>query len=375
MNITSSIGNASQPAQPTILFHAPNQIGLGHINRLSAVALSLRNTDRAIRSVFVVEGSGHVLLDVLGLPYLPLPSGRSMYRAAEWAAWPEEERARILMAFSQVVVRNLRPTLVVFDCFPSVAMVNAVVRQNIPIVLCLREMRDLPAYLRHISHFISHTTLILIPHEPGAFEVPESIRSKSQFIGQIARSFCRSNETRNDSRTLTVVITGGGGGFNGTSTFYNLAMQAILILRQRFPLVEGRLITGPLFHDFPKLQVVEGVTIHPFEPDIMNAFCNADVVLSTAGYNTAAELEQVGARAVFVPAETKWDDQLARAERLARAYAHFRCFRGTTAVELALAVEELLRETPFGTGALSDGADKAASILRSLTNQLHQHSG
>jgi len=130
-----------------------------------------------------------------------------------------------------------------------------------------------------------------------------------------------------------------------------------------------------LFHDFPKLQVVEGVTIHPFEPDIMNAFCNADVVLSTAGYNTAAELEQVGARAVFVPAETKWDDQLARAERLARAYAHFRCFRGTTAVELALAVEELLRETPFGTGALSDGADKAASILRSLTNQLHQHSG
>ncbi len=289
-----------------------------------------------------------------------------MFETPRWAAWSEHGRVRMLTRVSQVVVRNIRPSLTVFDCFPSRAMLNAVIQQNTPIVLCLREMRELSKYLEHIRHLLPYLTSILIPHEPGAFEIPESIRTKSQFVGRIVRPFVHSNRTASDSSAPRVVITGGGGGFPDTVRFYNLALQATVALRRTYPSLESILVTGPLFQDWSRLSIVEGVKVIPFEPDIMETFSDADIVISSAGYNTAAELEQVGVKAILVPGVTSWDDQYARAERLTRAHAHFRTFTGSLASELAGLVETLLREPACRGVTEAKGADKAASHLRSL---------
>ena len=76
----------------TVLFHPLNHIGLGHINRLSVIALALREVDKNIRTPFVVEEAAHVLLDALGLPYVPLPSSHAMNDTAAWEAWSDSER-------------------------------------------------------------------------------------------------------------------------------------------------------------------------------------------------------------------------------------------------------------------------------------------
>ena len=60
-------------AQRTVLFHPLNHIGLGHINRLSVIALALHELDNNVRTPFVVEEAAHVLLDAFSLPSgLPL---------------------------------------------------------------------------------------------------------------------------------------------------------------------------------------------------------------------------------------------------------------------------------------------------------------
>lgn len=73
---------------PTVLFQPPNHVGLGHINRLSAIALALQEMHPSVRSVFVVEGSGHVLLDALNLPFVPLPSDHALFETEHWSAGP-----------------------------------------------------------------------------------------------------------------------------------------------------------------------------------------------------------------------------------------------------------------------------------------------
>jgi predicted glycosyltransferase len=353
--------------RPTILFHPPNHVGLGHINRLSAIALALRQMRETVRSVFVVEGAGHALLDALGLPFVPLPSSHALYETECWTFWSECERLTLLEEVSRAIVRSISPQLVVFDCFPTPAFATAVLERKIPVVLCLREMQDLRKYLSHVHDLMGHVALILIPHELGAFEVPEAIRMKSCFIGQIVRPFRTGMGPPSRPERLQVVITGGGGGYPGTASFYNLAMKALVELQRDQPTITGRLITGPLFQDWSQLELGRGVTVTPFEPDTLGAFSAADLVVSAAGYNTSAELEQIGVRTILVPAERLWDDQYARSNRLTRRYSHFRTFSGSSVLELARVMHEVLQETTIvPSGNSSDGSCKAAELLCSM---------
>jgi hypothetical protein len=324
----------------------------------------------AVRSIFVVEGAGHVLLDAPGLPFVPLPSEHALYETECWTSWSERERLILLEEVSRAIVRSISPQLVVFDCFPTPAFTKAVLESRIPVVLCLREMQDLSKYLSHVRDLMGHVALVLIPHGLGAFEVPEAIRMKSCFIGQVVRPFGTGMVPPSRREHLRVVITGGGGGYPGTASFYNLAIKALVELQREQPTITGRLITGPLFQDWSQLELVRGVTVTPFEPDTLGAFSAADLVVSAAGYNTSAELEQIGVRTILVPAERLWDDQYARANRLARRYSHFRTFSGSSALELARVMQEVLQEaTIVPRGNSSDGSGEAAELLCSMLEQ------
>jgi len=102
----------------------------------------------------------------------------------------------------------------------------------------------------------------------------------------------------------------------------------------------------------------------PFEPDTNSRFAEADLVICQAGYNTVAELEQLGTKTVLVPAERQWDDQFARADRIAREQRNFRVFRGKTPAELAQQATELLCEHILNTTATgANGGIKAAHLV------------
>jgi UDP-N-acetylglucosamine:LPS N-acetylglucosamine transferase len=289
-----------------------------------------------------------------------------MYKTTLWAAWSEQERSMMSVQICRAVVRSINPHLAVFDCFPSSAMVAAVVQRKVPVVLCLREMQDLGKYLEHINDLLPHLAFVLVPHDPGAFDLPEAIQTKSCFVGQIVRPFSQREQPRRNPDRPNIVITGGGGGFGGTASFYNLAMRALVELRGEYPFLHGRLIAGPLFSEWSNLELAKGIPITPFEPDMIGAFAEADLVISAAGYNTVAELEQIGVRTILVPGQRKWDDQYSRAERLAHIHSHIRCFGGTSAIDLSRVAQELLQRTLTVPSKPAEGAHKAAAILCSM---------
>ena len=354
---------------PTILFQPLNHIGLGHVNRLASIALALRRLDPCIRTLFVVEGGAHVLLDSLGLPYLPLPSEHAMHETDSWSSWTASERSSFSSQISRAILGTVLPQIVVFDCVPNPAFAAATFEAALPAVLCLREMRDLDAYLAFMRESLPHLNLILVPHDPGAFDLPEPLREKAHFVGEIARPFAPAPAGHRNPACPRIGISGGGGGYPGTIDFYNLATAAISKLRAEYPTCEVRLIAGPLFRDWDRLSLQTGLRVIPFESDMPAVFASADLVICQAGYNTIAEIQQVGTKAILVPAERLWDNQFARADRASRLHPHIRVLRSADPAALAHLASQLLRE-PDPARALEvarpPGAARAAALLHAL---------
>jgi UDP-N-acetylglucosamine:LPS N-acetylglucosamine transferase len=269
---------------------------------------------------------------------------------------------------ARAALSSINPHLVLFDCFPSQSFLSAVIEKEVPIALCIREMGNLNKYLQEIQDLLPRVSLILIPHEAGAFDLPEAIRAKSRYVGRIMRPAPTLNQrTRGDGTNPRVVVCGGGGGYPETFRFYNLAMKAISKLRETRRHVDARIVVGPLFREWSQLELISEVSVIPFDPNPFVTFASADLVISVAGYNTVTELHYLGMRTILLPAERLWDDQYSRAENAARAHPHFRIFRGSTPGELAEAADEFMSKgLPDTYTSLPEGASSAAYSLRSL---------
>lgn len=67
----------------TIILHDLNRIGLGHLNRLSAIALAVERAHSEVRALFAIGGSGHLLLETLNLDMYPLLSHRDLFSTTQ----------------------------------------------------------------------------------------------------------------------------------------------------------------------------------------------------------------------------------------------------------------------------------------------------
>jgi transposase len=71
-----------------------------------------------------------------------------------------------------------------------------------------------------------------------------------------------------------------------------------------------------------------------------------------------------GTKTLLVPAERQWDDQFARADRIAREQRNFTVFRGASPRELANAIAEVLRDPIQNiTSPKPDGGITAARLI------------
>src|SRR5687767_11213671 len=156
----------------TIMFQAPNGVGLGHISRLLAVALSLRDLDSKLRLPFVIEGGSHELLERDGFPYVSLPHNELLGNGS-WDAWSERERAQIVTDLSSAFISRMSPAVVVIDSFPCFPFLAAVARASVPVVLCARKTKNESSYFQEVVRYRALLKAILIPHEPGEVNVPK----------------------------------------------------------------------------------------------------------------------------------------------------------------------------------------------------------
>ncbi|SRR6266508_5030865 len=356
----------------TIMFQAPNGVGLGHISRLAAIALALRDLDSKLRLSFVLEGGSHELLERDGFPYVSLPHFESL-RSSGWDAWSERERIQLVTDLSSALISRMSPALVVTDSFPCFPFLTAVALATVPIVLCARKTKDESEYFREVGRYRSLLKAILIPHNPGEVAVPKELEPLVHYTGTIVRPVHSDTRVPALSGRLCILITGGGGGYPQTADFYNMAMEAVARYRQIEPDTTCVLMTGPLFKQWWDLRIPDGIRIIPFEPNFREMAAKADLVICQAGYNTISEMQLLGTPCISVPAERYFDDQFARAEEAAKSLSHFQVYLEKDAGRLAeLIAHSIASPRPAARLASSisgSGARCAAELLLRLVGR------
>ena len=343
-----------------IVFHAIDQVGLGHLSRSIAIALAVRERAPGASILFAVEGSDHGLLAAAHLPAVPLPSFRE---PKQWRPWPEAEQRELASSLCAAVVGSTRPHLIMFDCFPNPDLVAAARSRRVPFALSLRGTKDDRAYFAWLAANYPDALRLIVAHDPGELDIPAALSERTRFVGRITRPM--RLETRRGERH--VLITGGGGGYPGTVDFYNAALAAFARCRREHPGISGTLVVGPLFVEWPGLLTVDGIRIVPFDPELPSALAGADLVVCQAGYNTIGEVIASGVAAVCVPAPRMADDQHLRARSAAARHPRIRVSAADPDA-LVEAMLSALREPPRERqpAAVADGAERAAAEILAL---------
>lgn len=347
---------------PSILFHAINGIGLGHVSRLRAIAVAIRNLRPTLPLLFAIEGESHGLLESAALPYVTLPPA-SRFEGGD-DAWARSIRGRLIGSMAAAIVEATNPQLIIFDCLPNPAFVAVAGRKKIPFAICIRKAKGMDEYFRRLRPVLEQAQIIIFPHDSTEIEVPAEFIDKSRFVGTIARQLTKApvDPRRDHSR---IVISGGGGGYPGTVTFYNLVLEAVVRCKQKVPSISATLVTGPLFGEWSQLKPASGVQILPFDPEISVSFNEADLVICQGGYNTVAELIALGVPVICVPASRRFDDQHERARNTAAAHEQFFTWENSDSDALATFILEVLQKPRVERVKTDDfrGANVAAEIL------------
>lgn len=330
---------------PAVVFCATGRTGLGHLRRTANIAVEL-SREPAPKPALLSNA------DPDGLA----PEERAVFA---WVArCPRPEMASRLSA--------ARPAGVVVDT----ASVPGLHRVDAPLCLVLRRVRS-----SRLSEFRLDGErpwdLILVPHPEDEW-TPEtgllparSIRS----VGWIHRNgACGPSSPAmatppRPPRPQVLVASGGGGEPEGV--FPREAGRVLRELRRILGEdVEVVQALGPRVREGTVLEEADR-TVHP-GPELPRYFEEADLVLSTAGYNSVLELAVRPVPVVLVPVPRTYDDQEERAEHWGPrlGWRHREGKAGDTAAWMAERLAGRERRDPVRIGP--SGAGLAARCIRDL---------
>jgi len=327
-----------------LLVYSHDTFGLGHLRRCHNLVRQL-GKDYPELSTLLVTGSPmvHRFDAPPGTDYLKLPAVRKVA--------PEQYEARSL-SMSGESIHNLRSNLLlhtVKDFQPDVVLVDhsplgmrgemlpalrwLKERGGSKLILGLREIIDEPARVEAtwreqgvydvLRDLYDH---LVVFGDPNVYEtahryrLPDEVLSRTSYVGYVAdhRPEAAGPERDPDAPPLVVVTAGGGDG--GAA---ELIEPFLHMLRDDPP--EGGLravvLTGPFVE--PELKdrlhdLAEGLpaTVKDFVPSTWELFREADLVLSTCGYNTMTELLVHARRSILVPRVLHREEQRIRARRM-----------------------------------------------------------
>lgn len=363
---------------PTILFQAPNRIGLGHLNRLASIAATVQSLSPGARTPFVIEGESHFFLERFSLPFLTIPSSVELAKSPAWAGWPISEREELTARLSEAILDAWKPKLVVYDCLPNQYFSCAVRQKGIPSAFCIRQVRNFKTYAEDpkVASAISEAQVLIVPHSATTFSMPRHLLHKTVYVGDIVRprgSAAAMSAWKTGACQRMVIVTGGGGGHARTVEFYNLVLLSLETIMKKREDLYVLLVTGPLFRDWDRLSLPVRVHVSPFEPELDDLFSRAALVISQAGYNTMLELSASGVPTICLPQPRALDDQFERAEVFSRENDNVKFCREATSGELSNMIERTLEESCTRRNSTSTrqvaGAQLAAEVLMKLVNR------
>lgn len=354
----------------SIVFQAPNRVGLGHMSRLSSIAAEVRLLEPSSRLAFIVEGSSHGFPEALGFPCLSFPHSASLFQDRHWSGWNLRQRQDLMLKLACAVVEELRPDCILFDTIVLMPLAIVAAHKGVTTGVCLRKRKPMAAFLKAFEREAERFSFFLFPHDPGEFDVPASMAGRSHFVGRTVRKPV-PHPDQDLLPAHPLVISGGGGGFPGTVDFYNTALEAADRVRRDRPDVPIILVAGPLFEDWARLRLPAGVIVIPFERNMPALLARARLVICQAGYNTLSEICSVAARAICVPASRAYDDQHERASAWAAWNRELVTLDAPDVNTLALAIHRSLDTPGCAPAAFVDsgGSARAAALVLSACRQ------
>ncbi|HET7475902.1 MAG TPA: glycosyltransferase [Dermatophilaceae bacterium] len=293
---------------PTVLFQSHNRRGLGHLMRGLNIAREVLTLRPDARVVMHTRSAAAPLFCPDGVTCLV----DTQEPAAGW----------------QQALAELDPDIVVYDTLvPADPDAEGLPARSRVVYVMRRSVTDQHDRIL-AGDFLRRCDAVVVPHTQEEFGRPlePELQARTVFAGTIARRpDARRTERVRERYAIRpgvplLVSTAGGGGFAETAVpFFDAvaAVDAELASRLGPAGFQHVVVLGPHYAgpapDLPHARVVD------VEPDLVDLFALADLVLSEAGYNSVSELRLLGVPAVFVPGRRTYDDQEERVLGLQRA--------------------------------------------------------
>lgn len=321
-------------------FCATGKSGLGHLRRLATIARGLGKLDPDSRPSLVTNAA------VSGVE-------RQDHEAFAEIALVERSAMAGFLAERQ-------PSAVVVDT----AVIEGLERLQCPLALVLRET---PADRLSRFQFADgrRWDLLLVPN-PVEHWLPDSsvdLARRTEAVGWIYRPTPAVRRPERDQ--ASVLVATGGGGTEATSAALRHSIDAIVKAardRAAKPFVVRQAV-GPRLPASGLLEEAD----ERFDPggNLNRHFAKADIVLSTAGYNSVLELATLDVPTLLMPITRNIDDQVERARRWgALLGAAFSGDVDAAVGWLAANADRRPRRAPVDLGP--SGEDRAAQLIRDL---------
>jgi hypothetical protein len=287
---------------PTILFQAHNRRGLGHLMRALNVAREIRALAPDARIVVHSRNpsaAGFCPPDVEWIA--DADAGGMSWRAA---------------------LETVAPGVVVYDTLVPEDPATEPIPPDARVAYVMRRSTDERHQVILDGGFLDRVDVVIVPHDRDEFDrpVPTWLEPRLVFAGPIVRAPDPARAARLQARygldgaSQVVVSSAGGGGFVETAEPFFDAVWAAHERLARDPGLRHVAVLGP--HNAGRRATPEGMQAVASEPDLVDLFSIADLVVSEAGYNSVNEVRLVAAPACFVPGARRWDDQAQRVRAL-----------------------------------------------------------
>jgi predicted glycosyltransferase len=333
-----------------ILVYSHDTFGLGNIRRMLGICKRLVAADPHL-SVLLISGSP--LVHAFPMPpqidYIKLPClARTLEGAYEvkFLGVGYDELIRLRTTLITSTILDFSPDLILVDkkpfgvsneLSPGLQLLHCR-GSRAKVVLLLRDILDDPetttaTWTRNHYHEAvrSFYDRILVVGSREIFDLaaeynfPACSERKLQFCGYLRRD--RSSRTREQVRRELgvgdeplVLVTSGGGedGYQLLANYVEGFRQLRPDQRPKTLLICGPEMAEPYRQRLREAAGCPGLIVQDFNNDMIGCMDAADLVVSMAGYNTVCEILSTHRRAIVVPRVRPVQEQLIRAERMAR---------------------------------------------------------
>lgn len=305
-----------------IVNYAVNGLGLGHLTRLVAISREVRRLCMLAgvqhEIFFLTSSEGDALCYANGFASFKIPS-KNAVRATGLSPHRYKRTAK---QWIWNAVNMCNPDLLVVDTFPGGAFdelydVLDFGQRNVFIYRAVKS--DVASSKRFQSLLGGYHGIVSIGEQGAHTSVIDTVLAeRTHPVGEVMIRGRDELLSRSDARamlglqpeSLAVYCTCGGGGDSNAEDI----LRTYVSVAAHFPDVEFVIGSGHLYHGreyhAPNVRWSQRMMM-------MECFAAFDAAVGAAGFNTVNELMHAGVPCVLLPQQRTYDDQFARAERIA----------------------------------------------------------